>query len=68
MKSLWIVAFFLTIAAALNLGILGITNINVIDSLFSFHGINRILYALMGLAAVYLLVSCKRCMSCMKKK
>ncbi len=66
MKMLHIVAFLLTIVGALNWGLVGLFNFNLVTALFSsVPTVERVVYVLVGLSAVYLVVThrtdCKVC-------
>lgn len=72
MKYLHIVAFVLTVVGALNWGLVGLFNYNLVAMLFgSMPMVERLVYIAVGVSAVYLLVThkddCKNCMSMMKK-
>ncbi len=59
-------AFILAMIGALNWGLVGIFNWNLVDSIFGMGStIGRIIYILVGLSAVYLIFthknSCKMC-------
>lgn len=53
MKAVDVLAAALLILGGLNWGLVGVFNINVIDWIFSPSGTARILYIVVGLAAVY---------------
>ncbi len=66
MKMLHIVAFLLTVVGALNWGLVGLFNFNLVTTLFSsVPTVERVVYVLVGLSAVYLVVThrtdCKVC-------
>lgn len=66
MKIVKWVAWILVIVGALNWGLVGVANFNLVDYLFAGTYINRIIYVLVGIAALYLIFSCscKSCKSC----
>lgn len=71
MKSLHMVAFPLVVVGALNWGLVGLLNYNLVDSLLgSWPGLVKLVYILVGLSAVYLLAThtqdCKVCADMMK--
>lgn len=53
MKAVDLLVTILLIIGGLNWGLVGLFNINVIDWIFRDTGIARILYILVGLAALY---------------
>ncbi len=65
MKNLHIVAFSLTVVGALNWGLIGLLNYNLVDSLLGGLGLTKIVYILVGISAAYLVVKhkndCKVC-------
>lgn len=67
MKTLHIVAFILVIVGALNWGLVGLLNYNLVESLLGGLGLTNIVYILVGLSGVVLLVQhkndCKTCNS-----
>ena len=52
------VAVILVIVGGLNWGLVGIFNYNLVTSLFGDSSFARIIFALVGLSAVYLLTLC----------
>lgn len=71
-KTLHMVAFALVIVGALNWGLVGLFNLNVVDALLgSYPTLETLVYALVGLSAVYEIATHQgRCTDCqeMKKK
>lgn len=66
MKMLHMAAFLLTVVGALNWGLVGLFNFNLVTALLgSVPTVEKIVYVLVGLSAVYLLVThradCKVC-------
>lgn len=53
-KLINLVAYILVIAGALNWGLIGFANWNLVGSIFG-EGFGRVIYALVGLSAVWLL-------------
>ena len=54
MKGLQIVALILTIIGAINWGLVGIFNFNLVDSIFgTMSVISRIIYALVGISGLW---------------
>lgn len=72
MKNLHMLAFPLIIVGALNWGLMGLLNYNLVESLLgSWPLIVKIVYLAIGASAVHALVShkedCKTCVEMMKK-
>lgn len=69
---LHVVAFTLVIVGALNWGLIGLLNINLVSWLFGTSAMAQLVYVLVGLSAVYIVFThredCKTCMSLMKGK
>ncbi|MBI2442358.1 MAG: DUF378 domain-containing protein [Candidatus Levybacteria bacterium] len=66
MKALHMLAFTLTIVGAVNWGLVGLMNFNLVNLLFAaMPGVERLIYILVGVSAVYLAVThmgdCKVC-------
>lgn len=66
MKTLHVVAFLLLIVGGFNWGLVGFFNVNLVTVLFgSVPTLERVIYMLVGLSALYLLFSykgdCKVC-------
>ena len=52
------VAWVLVVVGGLNWGLVGVFKYNLVDSLFGVDsGVSRVVYALVGLAAVYMVVA-----------
>ena len=73
MKELHMVAFVLVLVGALNWGLVGLMNYNLVNSLLgSWPSLEKLVYVLVGAAAVYEAAThagrCKDCMEMMKKK
>lgn len=73
MKSLHIVAFVLAMVGALNWGLIGLLDINLVSMLFgSMPMLEKLIYILVGASAVILIIGhqedCKTCMMMMKGK
>lgn len=71
MKDLHLVTFLLVLVGALNLGLVGLFNYNLVEVILGFSpGLVRLLYVLIGLSAVVELVqhkeNCKVCAQKMK--
>lgn len=60
-KLINLIAYILVIAGALNWGLIGFANWNLVGSIFG-EGFGRVIYALVGLSAVWLLYT--RCGGC----
>lgn len=59
-KSLQMAAFLLTIVGALNWGLVGLLNINLVNMLVgSWPTVERIVYILVGVSAAYILATKK---------
>lgn len=54
MKALHMVAFVLVIVGALNWGLVGLMNLNVVEMLLGSTGLVSIVYILVGLSGVYI--------------
>lgn len=69
MKALHMLTFILVIVGALNWGLVGLMNLNLVNLLFSsMAGVERIIYILVGLSAVYLAAThMSDCRMCAKK-
>lgn len=65
MKMLHMAAFTLTIVGALNVGLAAVLNLNVVEMIFGAMGLATVVYALVGLSALYLAFNhkadCKTC-------
>lgn len=68
-KTLHMLAFLLTVVGALNWGLVGVLNLNVVNMLLgSFPLFEKLVYLLVGAGAVYLVVEHKQiCKYCMGK-
>lgn len=56
LNSIDVIAFILVIVGGLNWGLVGVFDFNLVDSLFGEgSGLSRIVYVLVGLAALYML-------------
>ncbi len=66
MKMLHMVAFLLVIVGGLNWGLWGAFNFNLVSTLLgSWPAVERVVYVLVGLSAIYLLVVHKKdCRMC----
>lgn len=66
MKALHMLAFILVVIGALNWGLVGLMNLNLVELLLSsMPGIVRVVYILVGASAVYIAAThmndCKMC-------
>lgn len=65
MKALHMVAFLLVVVGAVNWGLVGIANFNLVDMILGGVGLTKIVYILVGLSGVYLIAmhkgDCKIC-------
>lgn len=68
MKTVDKIAVLLVLAGAINWGLIGIFDFNLVDFLFARMYIDRIVYVLVGIAAVYLLFEYKSLKAHAKKK
>ncbi len=70
MKWLHIVSFLLVIVGALNWGLVGLFNYNLVNTLVgAWPGVEKLVYILVGVSAVYVLVTHKSdCKICSKMK
>lgn len=57
MKTLDAVCYLLVLIGALNWGLVGIFNFNLVELIFARFLIERIVYVLVGVSAVYLILS-----------
>lgn len=72
MKMLHVVAFLLVVVGALNWGLVGLFDFNLVTMLVGMYPmIEKLVYVLVGASAVWLLIThkedCKTCMTMMKK-
>lgn len=69
---LHVVAFTLVVVGALNWGLVGLFNFNLVEMLLGMGGLTQLVYVLVGLSAVYVVFThkadCKTCEMLMKKK
>lgn len=72
MKSLHIVAFVLVVVGAINWGLVGLLNLNLVEAILGMGGLTKLVYILVGIAGVYKLVThtqnCKECAMPSKKR
>ncbi|MEK7517136.1 MAG: DUF378 domain-containing protein [Patescibacteria group bacterium] len=65
MKMLHMAAFVLTVVGALNWGLVGLFQLNVVESIFGGMGLTNVIYILVGASAVYIAIThkndCKIC-------
>lgn len=64
MKTVGYIAAILLIIGGLNWGIIGLTNTNIVTSVLGKTGLDRIIYILVGLAAVWAIYEKCTCKSC----
>lgn len=58
MKALYVTALVLVIVGGLNWGLVGFFDYNLVDALFGEgSGLSRVVYALVGLSAVYVAIA-----------
>ena len=62
MKMTDIIALIFVLAGGINWGLIGIFDFNLVDYIFAKMYIDRIIYVLVGLSAIYLMFTCKSCM------
>ena len=66
MKLLHVVSFFLVMVGALNWGLIGLFDYNLVTMVITSAALQQMVYVLVGLAAVYLLIThqadCKMCL------
>jgi len=53
MNSLDWTAWVLVVVGALNWGLIGVSNVNLVDSVFGAAGLTQVIYILVGLAGLY---------------
>lgn len=69
MKELHMLTFLLVVIGALNWGLVGLFNYNLVDSLLGFSpALIKIVYVLVGLSAIVELVQHKDCCKCCSEK
>lgn len=68
MKKIDMIALILLVIGGITWGIFGLSNFNIIDYVFGKIWIDKILYVLVGLSAIYALVTCKHLCCCKPKK
>ena len=65
MKALHMVSFVLVIVGAINWGLVGLINYNLVNMIFGSIGLENIVYILVGIAGVYIgathMNDCKIC-------
>lgn len=65
MKALHMLTFTLVMVGALNWGLVGLLNMNLVESLLGASGLTKLVYVLVGVSAVYLgathMNDCKSC-------
>ena len=65
MKMVHMVAFLLVIVGAVNWGLVGLLNLNLVELLFGASVITKVVYVLVGVSAVYIMAThkadCKVC-------
>ncbi len=65
MKSLHMAAFVLVVVGAINWGLVGLMNLNLVEAILGMGTLTKLVYVLVGLAGVYKLVThtqnCKEC-------
>lgn len=70
-KTLHIVAFTLVVVGALNWGLVGLLNYNLVESILGMGTLTKVVYILVGLSAVYVFTThagdCKTCGTGKKK-
>jgi len=68
---LHVVTLSLVLVGAANWGLVGLFNVNLVESLFGMSSLTQIVYILVGLSAVYFVFThkdeCATCMKLMKK-
>lgn len=57
MKFVNMAAFFLTVVGALNWGLVGLLNLNLVESLVGGFGLTNLVYIVVGASAVYVAVT-----------
>ena len=69
MKALHMFAFILVVVGGVNWGLMGLMDLNLVNLLFSsMPGVEKLLYILVGLSAVYLAAThMNDCKTCAKK-
>jgi uncharacterized protein len=57
-SALYWIALILTVIGGLNWGLVGLINLNIVDAIFGVGSIiSRIIYVIIGLAALYLIAA-----------
>ena len=71
MKLLHQAAFLLVIVGALNWGLVGLLNLNLVEAVLGSVGLDRLVYVLVGVSAVYIgathMTTCTYCAKGAKK-
>ena len=66
-----VVAFTLVVVGALNWGLIGLLDLNLVTMVFGMGGLSQLVYVLVGVSAVYVLLThkedCKTCQMMGKK-
>lgn len=60
MKKIDLIALLLLIIGGLNWGFWGVVDFNIVDYLFGKIWVDKVIYFLVGVSAIYVLVSYKR--------
>ncbi len=72
MKSLHMVSFLLTVVGALNWGLVGLLDLNLVNLILGTGMLEKLVYILVGLSALYLVAThmndCKVCSMPAKSK
>lgn len=67
-KKLDVIALILLIIGGINWGLYGILNFNIVDYLFGRIWVDKVIYFLVGVSAIYTLVVWKRFCICKKRQ
>lgn len=67
MKIVDVIAWVLLVVGGLNWGLTGVFQFNLVDAIFGATGLSTLVYALVGLSALWCIFRCKSlCSSCKK--
>lgn len=66
-KTMWIVTFVLAIVGALNWGLIGAFDFNLVETLLvSFPNAQKVVYILVGISAIFQVAAIIKCRCCSK--
>ncbi len=68
MKNLKLISLILLVIGGLNWGLVGVFEFNLLEFVFGINAFTRLIYFLVGVAAIYAIVSWKTFCICTHKK